>query len=425
VRGFVYLGVFAASFGVAASTRLITYDEARPILDTNDKTVSAAEWPAWAAARNTEIRARLARGDEDSIVNLWMFGTSFTRRPRVTDRTAAGLTKEAIEELLLSRLDDFVAALARPGTNERLQFARDLVTRTGINLATPAGRERAEEYLVGIRERMIAENRQYSRAAASPSAYATLFSDRGLSSDTRLTASFAIDKALETIAASGWHSSGGVTRVAIVGPGLDFSDKAEGYDFYPPQTIQPFAVADSLARLSMTSLADLRITTLDLSPRVNRHLESARRRAIQGSPYVIQLPLAKDQPGHEWSPDLVAYWQRFGAAVGKTVPAAPPPAIVTAVTPEDVNIIVERLDPLADQERFDLIVATNILVYYDAFDQALALANIAKMLKPGGFFLTNYAVAPRPPMEAAANLKTSVYFDRQKNGDTVFAYRKR
>jgi chemotaxis methyl-accepting protein methylase len=90
-----------------------------------------------------------------------------------------------------------------------------------------------------------------------------------------------------------------------------------------------------------------------------------------------------------------------------------------------VNIIVERLDPLADQERFDLIVATNILVYYDAFDQALALANVAKMLRPGGFFLTNYAVAPRPPMEAAANLKTTVYFDKQKNGDTIYCYRRR
>jgi hypothetical protein len=31
-----------------------------------------------------------------------------------------------------------------------------------------------------------------------------------------------------------------------VGPGLDFADKQEGYDFYPLQTIQPFAVIDSL-----------------------------------------------------------------------------------------------------------------------------------------------------------------------------------
>src|SRR5439155_19385311 len=104
---------------------------------------------AWVSKRNTAIRARLAQGDEDSVVNLWLYGTSFTKRPRVTEREASRLTKGAIEDLLLARLDDFVAALAKPGTNERLQFARDLVSRNGIDLTTSAGREKAEEYLVG------------------------------------------------------------------------------------------------------------------------------------------------------------------------------------------------------------------------------------------------------------------------------------
>jgi len=422
-----------------ASAVLIPYDDAKPILEANAKSISAADWPAWAAKRNAEIRARLAQGDEDSVVNLWLYGTSFTKRPRVTDREAARLgTPEAIQDLLLARLDDFVAALAKPGTNERLEFARDLVARPGIDLATAAGREKAEEYLVTVRERTIAEHQRFAREAASPSAFPTLYSDRGLSTDTRLTASFAIDKALAALAQSGW-AAGGITRVGIVGPGLDFTDKAEGYDFYPPQTIQPFAVADSLARFRMASLAELAITTLDLSPRVNRHLVSARRRALLNSPYVIQLPLAKDQPSHEWHPDLVAYWQRFGSMVGKSVPAMPPPAIagdvrvraisirpsiVKAMTPEDVDIIVERL-ALRDEDRFDLIVATNILVYYDAFEQSLALANVATMLRPGGLFLTNYAVTPLPSMEAAPGLTTSVFFDKQQNGDTIYVYRRR
>jgi len=424
-----------------ASATLIPYEDAKPILEANGRNISAAEWPAWVAKRNAEIRARLAQGDEDSVVNLWLYGTSFTKWPRVTDREAAQLaSSEKVQDLLLARLDDFVAAIAKPGTNERLQFARDLVTRKGIDLTTETGREKAKAYLVEIRERVIAENERYRRAAASPSEYSTLFRDRGLSSDTRLTASFAIDKALEALAASGWAARGGVKRVAIVGPGLDFTDKAEGYDFYPLQTIQPFAVIDSLARLELTAPADLKLTTLDLSPRVNRHILAARKRASLGSAYVIQLPLARDQPLHQWHPDLVAYWQRFGSMIGRSVPATPAPAIVgdvrvravavrpsivKAVTPEDVDIVLERLDPLPDSERFDLIVATNILVYYDAFEQSLALANISKMLKPGGVFLTNYAVTPMAPMETAASSTTAVFFDRQQNGDTVFAYRKR
>ena len=419
----------------------IPYEDAKPILEAHGKAMSAAEWSRWVSARDAAIRARLIQGDEDSIVNLWLYGTSFTRLPRVTDRTAAQLAaREAIEDLLVARLDDFVSALKSPGTNERLRFVRELVTGKGIDLTTAAGRAQAEAYLIGIRERAIREHSELRGAAGTPSAYATLYRDRGLSTDTRLTASFAIDRALAALAEAGGVQAGTVARIAIVGPGLDFTDKAEGFDFYPPQTIQPFAIVDSLTRLKLAAAAGLRVTTFDLSPRVNGHLASARRRALSGASYVIQLPLAKDQPQHEWHPDLVAYWQRVGMTIGKTVAPVPPPAIagdvrvravavrpsiVAALTPEDVNIVVERLDPIQDAERFDLIVATNVLVYYDAFEQSLALANISSMLKPGGFFLTNYAVAPPPPMETTASQTTAVYFDTQQNGDTIYAYRRR
>ena len=44
---------------------------------------------------------------------------------------------------------------------------------------------------------------------------------------------------------------GSVQKIAIVGPGLDFANKEKGNDFYPPQTIQPFAMLDSLTRLGV------------------------------------------------------------------------------------------------------------------------------------------------------------------------------
>ena len=59
-------------------------------------------------------------------------------------------------------------------------------------------------------------------------------------------------------------------------------------------------------------------------------------------------------------------------------------------------------DALEDQP-FDLVHATNDLVYYDVFEQALAHANIASMLRPGGLLLTNTAVLPTPPMKASAS----------------------
>jgi hypothetical protein len=93
--------------------------------------------------------------------------------------------------------------------------------------------------------------------------------------------------------------------------------------------------------------------------------------------------------------------------------------------PPDLNIVLERLNQVSGQAPFDLIVATNVLVYYDALDQALALSNISHMLKPGGSFLTNYAVSPAPPLEARPVQSTAVYFDSRQNGDTIFVYARR
>ena len=42
-----------------------------------------------------------------------------------------------------------------------------------------------------------------------------------------------------------------------------------------------------------------------------------------------------------------------------------------------------------EEPSFDLIIATNVLVYYDVFEQALALANLTSLLKDHGFLLSN------------------------------------
>ncbi len=404
-----------------------------------------AAWPAWVTRHNAEIRARLERGDEDSLVNFWLYGTSFTRLPRATDRDLAKLAdKEKAADLLGGRLDDLVEAIARPGTNERLRFARQVIERHGIDPGSSAGQGQARAHLIDVRSRVVADNDRYrhvSQSAAQLSdpaekldAYSTLFRDRGLSSDTSLRPGFAIDTTLTAMKSSGRLPQ--VRRVGIVGPGLDFSDKAEGYDFYPQQTIQPFGIVDSLIRLGFSRPAELSLMTFDLSPRVNQHLETARQRAGKGGSYVLQLPLDMKDPAHEWHPDLVSYWRKFGNEIGVVAPALRPPrgaegvqvravrvrpTIVSAIQVRDVNIVLER----TDDAPFDLIVATNILVYYDAFEQALALTNVAKMLRPGGFLLTNYAVSPLAPMEAEASLVTPVFWDRQGNGDTLFWYQRR
>src|SRR5439155_3920072 len=66
--------------------------------------------------------------------------------------------------------------------------------------------------------------------------------------------------------------------------------------------------------------------------------------------------------------------------------------VVARVTPVDFNVVTEKWTG----PPFDLVIATNVLVYYDKLDQALAFAGIEAMLRPGGFFLTNNAVVELP-----------------------------
>ena len=53
----------------------------------------------------------------------------------------------------------------------------------------------------------------------------------------------------------------------------------------------------------------------------------------------------------------------------------------------NVNIVTERLDG----EAFDLVIATNVFIYYDVLEQALAMSNVEAMLKPGAFLLANFS----------------------------------
>ena len=399
-----------------------------------------AMWTRWVQARDSAIRERVAQGDEDSVINLLLFGTSFTKRPRPTEGELEALAARPAEGLpvLRPRLDDFMAAVALPGSDERLQLARTVIVRAGIDPATPAGTARMRQYLEE-RIRAVAASSAVASAAveaAGAPSTSTFYSERGLSSDTSLLVDYGIDRALEA-AARARPMAGTVRRVAIVGPGLDFTDKVGGYDFYPQQTIQPFAVFDSLIRHGLGVAGTLQVTAFDLSPRVIQHLETARARATKGAPYGLVLPRDADRT---WTPGLVAYWQMLGDRIGDKAAAVTPPAtagrvqvrslrvrpsVVLATAARDLNVVLQREERPA-AEKFDLLIATNILLYYDTFEQSLALANIASMLRPGGLFLTNTRVVllPGSPLRPAGYTDT-VYTTGpggDETGDRVWLY---
>ena len=454
-RKAVYIS-FADAQQVVATLAQILPDE----LKGKSEAEIAVAWPAWVARHDAEIRARLAQGDEDSLVNFLLFGTSFTKQPRVTlsqlqsMKDAAGPSPgvgtnaqlDPTSRLIGARITDLVRASVAPGANDRLLFARKILNEKGFRPETKEGRERAEEYLGASLQRVIKENTGYARALEAArlqgdasdefAERSRLFRTRGLASDTSLLPNYAIEESLKEIKVRGLLTPASVRRVAIIGPGLDFTDKQEGYDFYSLQTIQPFAVIDTLLRLGLANPDSLKVVTFDLSPRVNDHLAQARQRAERGQGYVIQLP--RDELA-QWKAGATTFWERFGNQVGNAVaPAAVPPtaaktkiravrirpAIVLRVAPVDTNIVLQRLD-LPPPEKFDLILATNILVYYDNFDQSLALMNVQRMLRPGGLMLSNNALLELPFFRIrSAGYSTIVYSERADDGDHIVWYRR-
>jgi hypothetical protein len=447
--------VTGAALAAQAPVTGLSFTTARPILESirdalrppefrgrSIATIEAA-WPAWVDRRNREIRARVEQGDEDSIINLLLFGTTFTAAPRLTEQdlaTAFAGRRPIIEQ----RVTDFVRRAASPQGNERLEFVRAFADRRGMSPATPAGAGAFRKYLDAGVARVAADRRLLAERAAGaiervltdpttglPEA-STLYADRGLASDTSLFIDFAVDAALAAMNANGVLTSGSVRRAAIVGPGLDFADKREGYDFYPLQTMQPFAVVDALLRQGLAPAQGAAIATFDVSARINQHLETGRTRAAAGEGYVLQL--ARDT-AVEWNPNLIRYWSEFGSSIGEAVPAVPVPsgmpvamravrvrtAVVRGLEPHDLNIVLQR----AGGPPFDLVVATNILVYYDVFEQSLALANIASMLRPGGMLLTNTPLFQLPSIPLTQIGFTDVLYTREASArDRIFWYRR-
>jgi hypothetical protein len=224
-----------------------------------------------------------------------------------------------------------------------------------------------------------------------------------------------------------------------VGPGLDFSNKEGGSDYYPPQTNQPFAVIDSLLRLGLSDAKVLEVYTLDISPNVNLHIQQARKRAVAGIPYVLQLPWNTAAPlAQEYRSRFESYWQSLGESVGEsTAPVAIPgsladrtrtkavkirPEIVGRIHALDLDVVCQHLE-LPDDQGFDLVIGTNVFLYYGLFDQLLTRSNIALMLKPNGFLFSNDMLPDTVPELLKNSLVTSQVVGQSP--EFMFSYQRR
>jgi SAM-dependent methyltransferase len=440
----VGFGVFAYCRAKQTHGRrtILSFATARPVLEALPSEVppqlkepNEGKWNAWAQQEDNAVRARLEQGALDSMINLLLFGTSFTAQPRV-------ITMHDFEDpVVQARVADLVEALRDPKNNERLIFLRNVLRRHGIHPETSVGLERTKTFVLENLRRVVQEQnaiREKSEEAGGESDQAAglskrsrVFRDRGISVDTTILSSFGIEGALRDMKDRAVLPKGSITRVAVIGPGLDFTDKGFGYDFYPLQTLQPFAIYDSVVRLGLADPGKIEVTAFDISQEVLEHLRRARDRAEKGDNYVVQLP----RESWRWASEAVQYWRSFGSEIGTLVaPIQPPPAltgletravairpeVVLSCKPVDLNVVFEHFDQSATRP-FDLIIATNVFIYYDTFEQALALQNISTLLKPDGFFLTNDWLPHVPQIPMRLMGYTPVRYGESGDwGDNVF-----
>jgi hypothetical protein len=423
-----------------AETEFASYDSVKGVLEFFKGALpaalaspSAAKWDTWNRKNDGAIRGRLEQGALDSMVNLLLFGTSFTKEPRIEVGT---LAEQARSGVLRRRVSDLVEGVAAPSGRERLVILRDLLVRKGLSFDSAREKERAGMFVMENLKRVLEEKNAFAERSRvegdrdTLSERSALFRNRGVSLDTGILANFSIDLALRRLKERG-AIAGPVFRVAVIGPGLNFIDKdgASAFDYFPLQTVQPFAVIDSLLQLGLARDREVALTALDISPLVLGHFRRARQ---QTGGYVIQLP---QDIARAWPPELENYWRGLGARIGAEVEPLPPPVafpglktravrirpeVVLACNAVDLNVVAQRME-LAPSERFDLVVATNIFLYYDGFQQALALQNVAAMMKSGGVLLSNDELPLTPSSAMRVEGVTSIS-DGSSGRDAVVAY---
>jgi len=441
------LAVFSLAEGAGGvSVRYLRFEEVQETLRLNADSdipgsdiAESAAWDAWIRSRDAEVRSRIDRGIEDSISNLILYGTSFTSLPKMESVERAASEPGELTPAAIARVHAMAVALSA-GRNERVRLVRDFLARQKI------GKNSEERYFTENLRRFVTEQAAYQKklrdaaADADPSAVylarGTLFETRGLSVDTSLLPNFALEETLRAMVRKGVLAPGSMHRIAVIGPGLDFTDKRDGYDFYPLQTLQPFAVLEAVARLELGKAEDVQVVCLDLNSAVIAHVQKLAERGRAGQTYNLQLPR---DPKAEWSPEAISYWKHFGEILGSPMKALPVPATLSgvvaravAIRPQfasrmkayDANIVAQTLD-YAPGQGFELMIATNVLVYYDRFQQALAMANIARMLNRGGIFLANNVL----PSQHTSDLeylgrRTTTFTPDGAYGDDVVVYRR-
>ena len=415
-----------AAVSQPSSTRSITWNDLGALRDRLQREgVTAATFDDYLQRLRQDNLRRVREGDLDHLVFYLLQSTRFTALPAIEPAVSARTLVESLDPwqrseflntskldaarvpaAVRSRIAAFERALDKPGEDARLRYFRDLLAE-----AVPKGADLKaaldSEYLRAMR--FVYQKEFVAQRTEHPAdAVADLYRTRGLSTDTAVEAGYLVHLGLAV--AKGLQPDRRIRRVLIVGPGMDLAPRT-GFRDVPPESYQPWAVIDALVSTGFARLDDLEVTAADINPRVVAHL----RRSTTSPPTLSLTSEIAAKEGVSFSRDYREYFAGLGAQL--SMPAAAPrtaedgaghlqksvrvsAAAARALRAEPLDIVTERLTGLP----FDLVIATNILPYFDDQQLALAASNIAAMLAPGGVFLHNEARPVLGELTAALGL---------------------
>jgi hypothetical protein len=404
-------------------------------------------------ARRTADRVR--ESDLDAMVYYALQSTTFTQEPPIEPALSArafveGLDADTRAKFLAGsaapadavpaaarrRLTAFAEAARKGTAGSRLAYFHEVIQREPRVPADP-GLFVVQQYVRATRflyEKEFVAQQQADRGQA----VAALYHDRGLSTDTAVEAGYLVYIGLAMLKAL--EPERRVRRVLIVGPGLDLAPRTGLLEIGPPESYQPYAVADALVSLKLSTLDNLSIIGGDVNPRVVEHLRRAREHEVS----LALVSGVGDGPAVTLKDDYRSYFDLLGNSIAETF--APPslpsryaghlrkslrvrPSARRVMDAASLDIASDRLDGIP----VDLVVATNIFPYLDDTALTMALSNIASMLGPGGVLLHN---EPRPlvgivtsdaglPFEQARTATIAAVRGAAPLADSVFMHVKR
>jgi hypothetical protein len=398
-----------------AGVRRIEWTDTAPLRPQLEaRGITAAGFDGYVERVRQTTARRVREGDLDHLVFYILQSTRFTELPAIEPAWSAKglvgslpagerdaflkggeLAPPLVPQPVRARIQAFVRALDSRTPEPRLDYFRRLALAV---FTDPGGREEAlaAEYLRVMR--FVYEKEFAGRAdGRTDERVRELYRTRGLSTDTAVEAGFLVHAGLAIV--TSLEPDRRIGRVLIVGPGMDLAPRTALMEEGPPESYQPWAVIDALLALGLAAGDSLEVVAADINPRVVAHLE----RAQADPPELTLFTELAERDGLTLSDDYHEYFAGLGRSIGRGASVAGGtsagghrhktisvrPEVARTLRAERLDIVTERLDGAP----FDLIIATNILPYFDDVELMLAMANVARMLAPEGVFLHN---EPRP-----------------------------